>query len=119
MKKLDKYAKINVELIKKGVVVMNKTIKIILLISIVMLLSLAFMTPHIFATTTIYGDVSEDGFVGCKDAMLVLQYSTGKRELTDKQLKIADVNGDGKVTTKDANLILQRAIGKISKFPIE
>lgn len=57
------------------------------------------------------GDVNFDTFVNSKDALLILEYSVGKRTLASDQKKAADVNSDGLIDSKDALFVLQRATG--------
>lgn len=65
----------------------------------------------ISVTSTIKGDVNNDGKVTVADAKWVLQASSGSRTLTAEQITAADVNGDGKVTIADAKWLLQVASG--------
>lgn len=65
----------------------------------------------IAVTSTIKGDVNNDGKVTVADAKWVLQASSGSRTLTAEQKNAADVNGDGKVTIADAKWLLQVASG--------
>ena len=53
------------------------------------------------------------------DALLALQASVGKLELSSDSFVQADVNRDNALTVTDALLILQKSVGKIDKFPIE
>lgn len=48
------------------------------------------------------GDVSLNGTVDIKDAILVQKYSVGLTTFTATQKKLADVNGDGRVNISDA-----------------
>jgi hypothetical protein len=57
------------------------------------------------------GDINNDGSVNSSDALLVIEYSVGKVQLTDEQLKAADVNGNGKINSEDALHILKVATG--------
>ena len=57
------------------------------------------------------GDVNNDGNVNSTDALLVIEFSVGKRALTDNQKKAGDINSDGKVNSRDALLILQASTG--------
>ena len=64
--------------------------------------------------TTCSYDINMDGYVDAVDALWILQYSVGKRELTTEQLLTADVSyayyktEDHKgIDGKDALLILQ------------
>lgn len=62
----------------------------------------------------VYPDVDGNKKVSSSDALLILQFATGIKELTAEQKKKADLNGDGKVNSTDALLILQLATGVIS-----
>lgn len=64
----------------------------------------------------IYGDVSGDGYVTTKDALIVLRYAIKLVKLDNAQLKLADVNSDGKVNATDALLIQRYGVG-ISSNP--
>ncbi len=66
-----------------------------------------------------YGDINGTGEITADDALLALQASVGKYELTEDQFKAADVDGNGEITANDALLILQYSVGKIDKFPVE
>lgn len=63
----------------------------------------------------VYPDLDNSKTVNAADALLVLQYSTGKLEVlpTEEQQINADTNGDGVINSADALTILQIAIGKI------
>ncbi len=67
----------------------------------------------------VYGDLNGDGEVTTADALIALQASVKKVELTAKQQKAADVNGEEGITTDDALKILQKAVKKIDLFPVE
>lgn len=71
----------------------------------------------------LWGDANRDGRVNYKDAILILQWSTGRIAAEEKydriHLCVCDVNGDGNINYKDAVLVLQRATGRITKFPVE
>ena len=62
------------------------------------------------------GDVDGDGRVVSSDALYVLQFSTGLRELSDEQKTVADVNFSGEINSSDALAILQYATGIITSF---
>lgn len=66
------------------------------------------------AGSSVMGDVDSDGRVTVEDAMLALNYSAGKRQLTAEQLFLADVTYDGTVNSTDALRILLYISGKIS-----
>lgn len=62
------------------------------------------------------GNIDDDNVVTIKDVKLSLQYSLGKTDLSDVQIKAADVNEDGIVNIKDVKLILQYSLKLISEF---
>ena len=64
----------------------------------------------------VLGDMNGDGAITSADALLALQASVGKGDLTEKQTLAADVDHDKKVTSSDALLILQYSVGKIIEF---
>ncbi len=59
------------------------------------------------------GDVDSSGKVNSNDALLVLQYATGRLNFNAEQLALADIAADGKVNSNDALLILQTSTGLI------
>lgn len=58
------------------------------------------------------GDVNEDSAVNSADALLILQYVVGMKQLTSKQIGIADLTKDGKINSADALDVLLIAVGK-------
>ncbi len=56
------------------------------------------------------GDVNLDGVVDVADAIALMQYLAGSRELTARQLKAADTNLDGKVNVGDVTIIMQMCL---------
>ncbi len=56
------------------------------------------------------GDINLDGEVDLSDAILLMQYLSGNRALTVRQLKAADINNDGKVNVGDVTIIMQRCL---------
>ncbi len=62
------------------------------------------------------GNIDDDDSVTIKDVKLSLQYSLGKADLSEVQIKAADVNKDGLVNIKDVKLILQYSLKIIDKF---
>ncbi len=62
------------------------------------------------------GDIDGDGRVISSDALYVLQFSTGLKELSDEQKTVADVNCSGEINSSDALAILQYATGIITSF---
>lgn len=63
------------------------------------------------------GDVDLNGSVTVTDALLALQASVGKLELSSDSFVQADVNRDNALTVTDALLILQYSVKKITAFP--
>ena len=57
------------------------------------------------------GDVNEDGSIGTRDALWILQAYAGNRTLTASQQLAADVNRDGNIGTRDALWVLQAYAG--------
>ncbi|MFN6433060.1 dockerin type I domain-containing protein [Eubacterium callanderi] len=74
------------------------------------------LTGYIDQPDYVLGDVNGDGAITSADALLALQASVGKGDLTEKQTLAADVDHDKKVTSSDALLILQYSVGKIIEF---
>ena len=66
--------------------------------------------------TPVLGDVDRNGTVNAADALLALQATVGKVELTYEQFVQADVNRDSTLSATDALLILQYVVGKIGSF---
>lgn len=58
------------------------------------------------------GDVNIDKKVNSNDALLILEYSVGKRVLSDTQKKAADMDSDGVVDSVDALAVLKRSTGR-------
>ncbi len=56
------------------------------------------------------GDVNLSGEVDVADAIFLMQYLAGSRELSARQLKAADVNRDGKVNVGDVTIIMQMCL---------
>ncbi len=70
----------------------------------------------------IYGDITGEGKVNAKDALLVLKYAVGKPEgslanASSEAFAIADVNEDGTVNARDALEILKKSVRKPVDFP--
>lgn len=57
------------------------------------------------------GDIDANNLVNSADALMVLNYSTATKALSEKQKTAADMNGDAKVNAADALSILQIATG--------
>ena len=64
-------------------------------------------------------DMDEENKITANDALLALQASVGKADLTDVQQLAAEVDGREGISANDALLILQYSVKKIDKFPIE
>ncbi len=56
------------------------------------------------------GDVNLDGEINVADAILLMQYLAGSKELSSTQLKAANVNKDGNVNVGDAVIIMQMCL---------
>ena len=69
-------------------------------------------------TNAMLGDVNDDSRINFKDAILILQYASGRIVESDLSLDVADVNADGRYNFKDAILMLQLASGRIEAFPV-
>lgn len=59
----------------------------------------------------LYGDVSGDGKITSKDALMILRSAIKLLKFTDAQTKLADVNNDGRANTTDALLVQRYSIG--------
>ena len=59
----------------------------------------------------ILGDVDNDGVLTSADALEILRASTGAKNLTPEQTKLADVDGDGVITSNDALMVLGYSVG--------
>ena len=66
--------------------------------------------------TPVLGDVDRNGTVNAADALLALQATVGKVELTYEQFVQADVNRDSTLSATDDLLILQYVVVKIGSF---
>ena len=62
------------------------------------------------------GDVNDDGSINSVDALLTLQASVGKLNLSASAQMAADVNADSTINSVDALRILQYSVGKITSF---
>ncbi len=62
-------------------------------------------------SSTLLGDVNDDGSVNGSDAMLVLRHALTIITLPSNQLAVADCNGDGNVDVVDALIIMRYCIG--------
>ncbi len=88
------------------------------LIAVLLTVIIAFsLTIHCFAAS--YGDLDNDQKIDSSDALIILMSSTGLKELSNEQRKVADVDADGKINSSDALSILMRSVGLIDIFPAE
>ena len=63
-------------------------------------------------TVSVRGDTDMNGKVNSSDALVVLQYAVGTRDLGPARKLSGDMNGDEKINSSDALEILQFAVGK-------
>lgn len=64
-------------------------------------------------TVVVYGDVTGEGKISTKDALLIQKIALKKETNVSKEvLEAADVNHNGKVTTKDALAVQKYVLGK-------
>lgn len=64
-------------------------------------------------TVVVYGDVTGEGKISTKDALLIQKIALKKETNVSKEvLEAADVNKNGKVTTKDALAVQKYVLGK-------
>lgn len=63
-------------------------------------------------TVSVRGDTDMNSKVNSSDALLVLQFAVGSRDLGPARQLSADMNGDKKINSSDALAILQFAVGK-------
>lgn len=63
----------------------------------------------------VYPDINKDGAINSTDALIVLQYSVGKKNFieTTEDFINADTNGDGNINSSDALNVLLISVGKI------
>ncbi len=64
----------------------------------------------VVAEPPLSGDVNLSGEVDLADAIYLMQYLAGSRNLSARQLKAADVNKDGKVNVGDVTIIMQMCL---------
>lgn len=62
------------------------------------------------------GDINEDGDVDFSDAIVILKYDAGLKDIDESKLPLGDVNEDGDVDFSDAILIIKFDAGLISEF---
>ncbi len=72
--------------------------------------NLYMMEVAIMGIPPMIGDVTLDDEVGLADAIMLMQYLAGSRELTPRQLKAADVNRDGRINVGDVTIIMQMCL---------
>ena len=65
-----------------------------------------------------YGDIDGENDVTASDALMVLQSSVDKLNLSQEQLWRADVDGVEGITSSDALAVLMCSVGKIDKLPV-
>lgn len=65
---------------------------------------------------SVLGDADANGKIQAYDALMALQFASGKKQGTVIEIKAADVDMSGKVEAFDALQILQYAIGKITEL---
>lgn len=63
-------------------------------------------------TVSVRGDTDMNSKVNSSDALTVLQYAVGSRDLGPARKLSADMNGDEQINSSDALAILQFAVGK-------
>lgn len=61
-------------------------------------------------TVSVLGDIDGNAAVNSSDALSLLEYSIGKKKLSDLKKLSADFNGDGKIDSADALGVLQFAV---------
>ncbi|MGN1111789.1 MAG: dockerin type I repeat-containing protein [Acutalibacteraceae bacterium] len=100
---------------------MKKALKCIIALAVTLALSLSAVgtafassnneTEIIPSEPTVYksGDVSLDGKIDLKDAILAQKYSVMLISFTATQKSLGDINGDGKVNLSDA-IFLQKKV---------
>ncbi|MBR6530911.1 MAG: hypothetical protein IKT61_00220 [Clostridia bacterium] len=59
------------------------------------------------------GDINDDGGINSTDALLILEYTVGKKNFTKNEKRASDINKDGKVTSSDALIIMSITAGKL------
>lgn len=62
-------------------------------------------------TISVKGDTDMNSKVNSTDALVVLQYAVGSRDLGPARRLSADVSGDGKINSTDALMILKYVVG--------
>ncbi len=66
-----------------------------------------------------FGDIDDEGTISAKDALLVLQSTVEKINLTNAQFVKADVDNNKEITATDALIVLHRSVDKINTFKAE
>lgn len=62
------------------------------------------------------GDINADGNINSNDALLALQHSVGKTNLTGDKFIAGDVDKNKIINSSDALKIIQYSVGQITKF---
>lgn len=94
---------------------MKKLIIFLLAVSVSVLFSMtAFADESLVA-----GDLTGDGSITFRDALMVLKSAAGLEDLSDTQKTLADVNNDSEINANDAILIFKKAAKLIWYFPGE
>ena len=75
------------------------------------MLCIVFTSSAVSAFAAYMGDADNNSAVNSMDALIVLQYSTGIKNLSAAQIALCDMTGDGKVNSTDALHILQTSTG--------
>ena len=92
---------------------------IAVLLSVLMAVSVFGALAGSAAEEVKYGDVSQNGEITVDDALLALQFSIGKIQLSDEQKNLANVDsetGEGGVTVSDALLTLAGSTTVITAY---
>ncbi|MBQ7265348.1 MAG: leucine-rich repeat protein [Firmicutes bacterium] len=71
---------------------------------------------NVKSTNIIKGDLNGDESIDSKDAVIILNYSSGSIELSDDAILAGDVNDDEVIDARDAVLVLQFVSGSITSF---
>ena len=91
----------------------KRNLVIFLLASLVFLIAALFpcLVLSAGASQPSRGDVSHNGKLDAKDAMLIQRYTISLAAFSAEDYKVADVNQDGSVTAKDVIFVLRCVIG--------
>lgn len=82
-------------------------------------LSATFAVSTFASETVVTGDLTEDGNISVRDALVVLKAAAGIEDLEADKVPVADVNLDDVIDANDALLIFKKTIGEIWYFPGE